>query len=291
MSGPITIEVDHVSFKLKEDHSFFWLAEIGEVFAVFPEQDSGNISFGIKKNDGKKLFVKYAGARTMNFAGRPEEAIKRLKQSVEAYQHLRHEQVIHYVDSIELEQGYALLFDWFDGECLHSHWSYPPPLKETHPDSPYYRFRQLSIDKRLKALNDIFSFHTYVEEEGFVAIDFYDGSILYNFNDNELKVCDIDFYARKPYTNRMGRLWGSKRFMSPEEFQLGAPIDERTNVFNMGAIAFGLIGGELDRSFSKWEASQELYEVVLKAVKENREERYQSLREFSLAWGDASKSG
>jgi serine/threonine protein kinase, bacterial len=43
----------------------------------------------------------------------------------------------------------------------------------------------------------------------------------------------------------MGRLWGSSRFMSPEEFGLGAKIDERTNVFNMGAIAFGLLGGEL----------------------------------------------
>lgn len=42
----------------------------------------------------------------------------------------------------------------------------------------------------------------------------------------------------------MGRLWGSSRFMSPEEIELGAKIDERTNVFNIGAIAFGLLGGE-----------------------------------------------
>ena len=27
---------------------------------------------------------------------------------------------------------------------------------------------------------------------------------------------------------------GSSRFMSPEEFELNAIIDERTNVFNMG---------------------------------------------------------
>ena len=32
----------------------------------------------------------------------------------------------------------------------------------------------------------------------------------------------------------MGRLWGSSRFMSPEEFELNAIIDSRTNVFNMG---------------------------------------------------------
>jgi serine/threonine-protein kinase len=38
--------------------------------------------------------------------------------------------------------------------------------------------------------------------------------------------------------------------MSPEEFILVAQIDGRTNVFNLGAIAFALLGGELDRSFT-----------------------------------------
>lgn len=37
---------------------------------------------------------------------------------------------------------------------------------------------------------------------------------------------------------------GFLRFMSPEEFELNATIDERTNVFNMGAMAFSLLGGE-----------------------------------------------
>ena len=43
----------------------------------------------------------------------------------------------------------------------------------------------------------------------------------------------ILIYILKPYINKMGRLWGSSRFMSPEEFELNAMIDERTNVFNM----------------------------------------------------------
>jgi serine/threonine-protein kinase len=30
----------------------------------------------------------------------------------------------------------------------------------------------------------------------------------------------------------------------------------------MGAVAFGLLGGELDRSYSKWEAGKALYEVA-----------------------------
>lgn len=33
---------------------------------------------------------------------------------------------------------------------------------------------------------------TYVESKGYVAVDFYDGSLLYNLNANETKICDID---------------------------------------------------------------------------------------------------
>ncbi len=40
------------------------------------------------------------------------------------------------------------------------------------------------------------------------------------------KFCDIDLYSKKPYVNKMGRLWGSSRFMSPEEFELNAMIIE-----------------------------------------------------------------
>jgi serine/threonine protein kinase len=90
------------------------------------------------------------------------------------------------------------------------------------------------------------------------------GSILYDFNMSTTKICDIDFYNQKPYINTMGRLWGSSRFMSPEEFELGAQIDSRTNVFNMGATAFVLLGGEKDRNL-----------------------RYSSVIEFFTAWQTA----
>ncbi|WP_164849793.1 hypothetical protein [Niallia taxi] len=47
---------------------------------------------------------------------------------------------------------------------------------------------------------------------------------------------------------------------------LGAKIDQRTNVFNMGAIAFGLLGGELVRSTSKWDGGQNFIKELLKQL-------------------------
>ncbi|WP_100010534.1 protein kinase domain-containing protein [Lentibacillus sediminis] len=276
--------LDKVDFQLQERHNFNWLKQLGSVFCVFDQQDSGNISFGVEK-DGQKYFVKYAGAKPVDFTGNTQDAIGRLKKSVPVYQSLKHPDLIKFLDHFSTENGYALVFEWFEGECLHSHWSFGGAAKYTNPKSPYYRFKKLEVKKRLKALNAILSFHTYAESQNYVAVDFYDGSILYDFKNDEAKICDIDFYRKSPSVNDIGEnFWGSTRYKSPEEYELGSPIDSVTNVFNLGAIAFGLLGGEKDRSFSKWDANQGLYEVAIRAVDEDRSKRYSTVKEFYEAW-------
>src|SRR5690606_9424148 len=101
-------------------------------------------------------------------------------------------------------------------------------------------------------------------KRGYIALDFYDGSIMYDFALDETRICDIELYAQKPVFNTMGRMWGSSRYMSPEEFQLGEEIDERSNVFHMGATAFQLFAGGKERNFDLWEASEPLYNIALK---------------------------
>jgi serine/threonine-protein kinase len=285
----INIQIDDVMFNLQEEHDFSWLTRLGRVFEVFAQQDSGNISFGVQRN-GEKWFIKYAGAKCLTYSGDPQEAINNLKNAIPLYKDLSHPSLIALVDHFEVGSGYAAVFEWFAGESLHPHWSFPPPAKYHDPNSPFYRYKHLSVEQRLASLERIYSFHAFIERKNYVAIDFYDGSLLYNFSDNETKICDIDLYQRRPYVNTMGRLWGSSRYMSPEEFTLGAEIDGCTNVFTMGATAFALLGGERDRSYEHWEAGKELYEVALKAVEPNREDRYGSVSEFKSAWDSAVKS-
>lgn len=137
MNSLQNIYLDSVSFQLKKHHNFEWLKEMGEVFTVFDEQDSGNICFGIKK-DGVKKFVKYAGAETKEYNGNPEDAVEILKNSVSMYEDLKDEHLIHLLEHFETEKGYALIFEWFEGESLHFPSVFPPPHKYTHPDSPFY---------------------------------------------------------------------------------------------------------------------------------------------------------
>ena len=79
--------------------------------------------------------------------------------------------------------------------------------------------------------------HDQLVSEGWIAVDFYDGCAIYNFDDQVVHIVDLDLYHRGPFTNRMGRLFGSTRSMAPEEFALGATIDERSTLFTMGRTA------------------------------------------------------
>ncbi|MFC9707438.1 serine/threonine protein kinase [Paenibacillus sp. NPDC056933] len=289
MTDTVQLELDGISFELKEPHSFEWITRLGTVFCVFDQQDSGNLSFGVLGQDGERYFVKYAGARTIhaNSSGSPSQAIDNLKSSVSIYEDLAHDTLIHLKDHFATEHGYVCVLDWVEGECLHSHWDYPPPAKYEDPRSPYYRFRQLSVKTRIRAMEQILDFHIEVQQRGYVAVDFYDGSLIYDFDKQTMKICDIDLYRKGSFMNTMGRMWGSSRFMSPEEFELGAPMDGVTNVFNMGAMAFSLLGGELDRSYARWDAGEALYQVVVRAVNPDRTQRYESVTELSDAWKKA----
>ncbi|MCG7384720.1 serine/threonine-protein kinase [Paenibacillus sp. ACRRY] len=286
MTEAVHLEVDWHAFVLQESHSFEWLRPLGKVFRVFDQQDSGNLSFGIMQQDGTRLFVKYAGARTIHAStlNSPPEAIRSLMSSVSVYEDLKHDALIQLRDHFATERGYVCVFDWVDGECLHSQWYFPAPAKYEDPRSPYYRFRQLPIQMQIQAMEQILSFHIEVERKGYVAVDFYDGSLIYDFEQNRIKICDIDLYQKGSFTNTMGRMWGSSRFMSPEEFEFGASIDGVTNVFNMGATAFVLLGGEKDRSYAKWDAGEALYQVVIRAVDPDRARRYASVMELGEAW-------
>ena len=283
-------ERDGVAYQLREQFDLSILREYGEVFCVFDKNDSGNISFGVRDKD-RKLFIKVAGAKTIEMGdnNNPDAAIAALRHAAGVYKDLAHPALVKLVDKRQWQGGYALVFDWSEGECLHAYWTYDEYPKHTSEKSAFYRFVRLPLGAQLAALDTIFKFHSFVAQNKYVAIDFYDGSILYDFSNNKVTLCDIDFYEKMPYINRMGRMWGSSRFMSPEEFTCSAPIDEITNVFSMGATAFVLLGDGPKRSSEKWRANRALYDVALKAVAPRRDKRFPSIAAFIAAWEQAKQ--
>lgn len=268
--------INGLFYKLKALFDFRFLSRYGKVFQIFDDQDSGNICFGTKK-EGKRYFIKFAGAPTERYDGKPEDAVTRLKATIPIYEALHHENLIEFLGAEEIGGGFAMIFQWVDGECM----------GRMYPRS-HRKFMGMPLDCKVKVYADILSFIEYVVSKGYAAIDFYDGSILYDFERQKTTVCDIDLFRKMPCMNDMGRMWGSSRFMSPEEFQLGAPIDEITNVYTLGATAFALFC-DSDRSREGWPLNEESYAVIEQAVSDDRGRRQQSVLELIEAWNTALK--
>ena len=268
--------IDGIPFKLKSAFNFSFVSKYGKVFKVYDDQDSGNICFGTEK-DGQRYFVKFAGAPTERGDSTPEEAIERLKGTLPVYSNLKHNNLIELVEAEEIGGGFAMVFKWVDGDCMGR--MYP---------AAHQRFMQLPEEAKLNVFRDILSFFEYIVSQNYVAIDFYDGSIMYDFVNKKTTICDIDFFGKQPYTNQIGRLWGSSRFQAPEEYQLGAVIDEVTNVYTVGATAFALFGG-YHRTIDKWQLDGKLFAVVEKAVSNDRSSRQQSIKQLREEWEAALK--
>ncbi len=270
-------EIDGIRFKMGRQFDFSFLKKYGRVFQVFDDQDSGNICFGTEGREGR-LFVKFAGAQTAEYGGDVAEAIGRLRATVPIYQTLRHPSLIKYIGSEEVGGGFAMVFEWRDGECMgrmyeESHWN----------------IMNLPPDEKLHIFQDIIDFLEAVAGMGYVAIDFYDGSIMYDRTRGLTTVCDIDFFRKSPSVNDMGRMWGSSRFMAPEEYELGETLDEITNVFTLGQMGFSLFT-DSDRRLESWPLAEAGYHVLMKAISPERAARYKSIAKFGEGWKTAVRA-
>ena len=74
----VTLFPDGIPCVVKEETDLSFLHRWGRVFRVFDRQDSGNLCFGLER-EGRRYFLKYAGARPLCFDGEPSEAVRLLE--------------------------------------------------------------------------------------------------------------------------------------------------------------------------------------------------------------------
>ena len=264
-----------VPIKLAMPFDLSFIHRYGTIFKVIAHFDgSGNLHFGVQEGD-KRYFIKFAGAPKEGFVENDttEDAVEWLKEAKQAYRDLAHENLVRLIRGEEVGGGYALVFEWTDAECVGCRF---PASRE--------KFLRLPLEARLRAYDDILRFHAHAAEKGYVAIDFYHDQMLYDFANEKMLVCDIDFYQKSPYYGDKGP-WGSSNFVSPEERVPGSRVDEITMVYTMGATAFSIFSDH-DRSFVAWPLGRPLYDIAAKATSDDRTMRQQSIREFMQEWHD-----
>ena len=285
-------KINNISYKLREEQDFSWLNDYGTVFSVIDETGSGCISFGVEK-DNKKYFFKIAGAKTVEAEVSCEESIRLLKEAVQKYKDIKDDNLIKYIDSFMKNDCFVVIYEYAEGECLFDHWNFDKYREENIIDTPSYRFKKLSLEKRLNVIEKLFIFFENIVDSNYVAVDFYDSSIIYDFENDNVTFCDIDLFRKIPTKNDLGKdYYGTKRLKATEENELGAIIDEKTNEFTLGAIIFDMLsdvknnndryklGMFIPNSINDFELSDDTYNVLLKATNYDREERYNTIKEF-----------
>ncbi len=210
------------------------IAGLGTTFAVFDQrtQDSGHLSYGVQTPDGRRVFAKTSGGPADSPGGTSRAArADALRRTAGIHGEVDHPALVAVRDVAEADDGVVVVHDWFDGELLHC-----PAARRQDPTEAHHRFQALPAPEIAAALDQVLALHVALEEAGWVAGDFYDGCLMYDFSTRQIKVVDLECYRKGAYLNDQGRLPGSSRFMAPEEHELGATIDARTTVFNLGRM-------------------------------------------------------
>jgi serine/threonine-protein kinase len=222
--------------------------------------------------DGRRWFVKYSSVA---------RGIAGLRRASQVHKSVDHPALARLHNSFETPDGLALVYEWLTGSVLYDYTT--NGVGRDDPAGAHARFRSLPADRILAALDTIYDAHLALAEAGFVAVDFYDGCIIYDFGQHQTTLCDLDEYRSSPFVLEDERLPGSRRFMAPEEWQRGAVIDQVTNVYTLGRTAVLLLAnGRLDEP--SWRGGPALRAVIARATSADRTSRQQSVRDFVTQW-------
>ncbi|HUZ14257.1 MAG TPA: hypothetical protein VMU93_15580 [Caulobacteraceae bacterium] len=258
-----------------------YLSRAGAVFATFDArtQDSGNLSFGFE-SDGGRWFVKTAGDPADEAPFLPHaERVALLLNAQRLARSVRHPALPALRGVSQCAWGPMLIYDWAAGELVGA-----PASRRSDPESAFQRFRRLPVKELTQAIDTILDAHLELCRAGWIACDFYDGSIVHDFSHRRTWLVDLDSYHLGPFTNAMGRMFGSTRFMAPEEFERGARIDERTTVFTLGRM-ISVFLGDGDLGSGGFRGNEAQYRAMLAACSLDPAARPQSVANLVEMWG------
>lgn len=262
---------EHISVELKAPHEFAWLSDFGQVFCSFDHLISGNLCFGVQ-NRNEKLFIKYAGAQTLMYAGQARHAVDRLKRSAELYTQLKHPALNPLQGWFEQKHGFGLVFPWFEGYAL-------APM-EVHHQS----LLQLPLASRLAMFDRLMDLIVQASRQDVLAAGLALQHILIDFTKQAVLLSSLSEFARLPFSTPYPKLPGSPWFTPPEGYQVGQALDDTCNVYVLGALAFVFFSLPNQRVFTAWQAGRQLYDLATWALQEDREDRIQEAAQFQRQW-------
>jgi serine/threonine-protein kinase len=247
-------------------------------------QDSGNVSW-LVESDRDLLFVKTAGPPEPP-PDTPEpfldhaRRVRLLENAVDLAGSCDHPALATLRNVIETATGPALVYEAAPGELVGVE-----RAQRSNPTSSYQRFAHLPGRRMLAVFDVLIDLHVALAGRGWVASDLYDGCLMVAADDR-LTVVDLDNYHRGSFTNTIGRMFGSDRFMAPEELTLGATIDQGTTVFTLARLVTHF-ATRLTEDLDSFVGSPARADVLRRASRPDPSARFTTVADFAARWAAA----
>lgn len=136
-----------------------------------------------------------------------------------------------------------------------------------------------NFDRQYKVLTEILNGLVYLHEQGVLHRDLKPQNILYN-SDTDIAISDLGFSRQVDSDSvrltRFGDVFGTRRYISPEQERNSEGVDEKTDIF-----AFGKIMEDIVTSFLHYEIpNDELGYIIDKCTNVHPDRRFTSAKEL-----------
>jgi non-specific serine/threonine protein kinase len=229
-----------------------------------------------------------------------QEHVRRFMQEAKAASALNHPNIltIYEIDEIDSEQFIATEF--IQGETLRDRIRRAPLSASDAIDIGIQVANALCATHMLGIVHrDIKPENVMLRNDGIVKVlDF--GLAKLSPSDSQQPTFDSDAETQ-PLQTQPGMVLGTARYMSPEQAR-GLEVDPRTDIWSLGCVLYEMVTGRTPfmggtnvdvlsniltsepAAFSTQSsnAPHELERIILRAMRKDREERYQSARDFLI---------
>jgi len=259
-------------------------------------RELGRGAMGIVYLGHDPKIVRDVAVKTINlkqFSGREADAIKtRFFREAEAAGRLNHPNIVTVFD-IGDEQSLAFIaMDYVPGKPLSEYIE----MDELLDCDTVYRL----IGQAAQAID-------YAHRQGVIHRDIKPGNLLYNENEQRIKVSDFGIArVTDTTTTRTGTVLGSPSYMAPEQLTDGK-VDGRADIFSLGVTLYQLLTSELPfrgdslpslayqitnkkhRSIRELrpELPAKIVRIINKALQKNPDKRYASAQDMADALAKA----
>lgn len=267
----VTLLAHQCPVRLEAFHDLSFLNKYGTVFCAFDALASGNLCFGVEKN-GRRYFIKYAGAPVIHYTHSTVQAAERLRTHVFLYKLLSHPVLIPLLDAEETKNGFLTVAPWEDAYAV-------GPWRDS-----FERMRRLDFTYRLAMLDSIFSFFCLSLKHDYVPICIDDRHLLIDENAPRLLLSSVNHFVKMPDFAPQSDVSRISAYTPPELFSSTVRPDERSAVYTMGQLALTFIGTPGAAVKTGWLGTLPLLELVQSAVSPDPDARPQSAEAFLSAW-------